>query len=77
MPPGNRGDIGKDQDGKSDGSWWGSNEKSNDHGGSHHTLYGGDGSRTSWDTDQDGNYVQGSGHNTDSGGRSSSWDARE
>ena len=44
--------------------------------GSHHTWYDGDkGSHISWDTDKDGNYQKGSGHETDhESGKVYSWD---
>jgi len=77
MPPGNRGDIGHDQDGKKDGSWWGSNESANDHGGSHNTLYGNDDSRASWDTDNTGDYVKDSGHTVDDKGNIDRWDDKD
>jgi len=74
MPPGNRGDIGKDQDGKSDGSWWGTNSTPNEYGGEHITHYTNSG-RTSFDTDQDGDYVSGSGHDVNQNGRvNNRWD---
>lgn len=62
MPPGNRGTPGRDQDGKSDDSWWGSNVSSNEHGGQHVTLYTEDNGRYSYDTDDRGDYVPDSGH---------------
>lgn len=54
--------IGKDDDGKDDGSWWGSSSKDNDYGGKHHTIYDESGGRYSWDTDDKGGYVENSGH---------------
>ena len=40
----------------------------------HNTTHRDDGSRISWNTDKDGDYVQGSGHTTGSNGKSSQWD---
>ncbi|RJR30047.1 hypothetical protein C4564_01125 [Candidatus Microgenomates bacterium] len=54
--------IGKDDKGKDDDSWWGSTSSPNEHDGEHHTLYSDDGGRYSYDTDSDGGYVDGSGH---------------
>lgn len=67
MAPGNRGDIGKDQDGNPDGSWWGTNAAPNQHGGEHVVMYAESG-HISYDTDSSGGYIQGSGHETDSQG---------
>lgn len=73
MTPGNGGDVGKDQAGNSDGSWWGTNSSANDQGGEHHTQYNESG-RISFDTDSSGNYIPGSGHTVDSSGKTASWD---
>lgn len=74
MTPGNRGDVGKDQDGNDDGSWWGTSSSPNEHGGDHISHYTDDG-RISYDTDSTGNYVSGSGHEVDSDGNvTGRWD---
>lgn len=54
--------IGKDDKGKDDDSWWGSSVSDNKHGGQHVTLYSDDGGRYSYDTNDKGGYVDNSGH---------------
>jgi len=56
---GPKNNIGKDDKGRNDDSWWGSSSKPNEQGGQHNTLYAKDGGRYSYDTDSKGGYVEG------------------
>ncbi len=56
-----------------DGGRWGENHSPNENGGDHHTLFRGD-SHISWDADEDGDYITGSGHETDHDtGQTTNW----
>lgn len=56
----------------------GTNHSQNEYGGNHYTVYDRDGNRRmSWDTDRNGEYVHGSGHDKSDQSRDSinRWDS--
>lgn len=73
----NPNNIGTDDQGNPDGTWWGSSNTPshdlNNPGGTHHTMFTDDGQRASFETDSNGYYVAGSGHTTDSDGNHQQW----
>jgi hypothetical protein len=53
----------------------GYSERDNRDGGGHHTLYDHDtDNHISWDTDRDGDYIPGSGHEDRDGSKVNDWD---